>query len=205
MRPERVILIIQPFARLTLAELLSRLSPGIRLVVFHQILEGVHALHSARPAPLVHRDLKLANIGIISYNDQTITIAILDYGQTIQAQLHSPAGGKAGTPGYQASKMQLQDHSTALDVWSCGIIGLRLFVPEWQHSPNERADFQKGVAMLGGHDPTMPRNLLAGPLAWEPNERISASDALLHPCFSSVANEPSSPTPPARKRHRQEA
>lgn len=203
-RSERVILIVQPFARLTLAELLPRLSPRLRLIVFHQILEGVNALHSACPAPFVHRDLKLANIGVVSYHDQSITIAILDYGQTIQIRPQDPIRGKAGTPGYQAPEMQLQIHGTALDIWSCGIIGLKIFVPEWRCSSNESTDFQKGVVTLRAHDPTVIQYLLARMLAWEPSERISASDALLHPCFSSITEEPGSPTFPPRKRHRPE-
>jgi serine/threonine protein kinase len=173
-------------------------------MAFYQILEGVHALHSAGSCPFIHRDLKLANIGVVSYNDKSIAIVILDYGQTIQVQAHSPTRGKAGTPGYQAPEMEHQVHSTSLDIWSCGIIGLRMFVPEWQHSSNVRADFEKGVARLGADDQTTPRYLVAQMVAWDPNQRISASDTLLHPCFSFVVKESSSPTLPGRKRHRQE-
>jgi hypothetical protein len=203
-RPERVVFIIQPFARLTLAELLPRLSAALRLVAFHQILEGVAAMHSAMPCPLVHRDLKLANIGVVSYNDQSIEIVILDYGQTIQIQPHGPVRGKAGTPGYQAPEMQNQVHGTSLDIWFCGIIGLRMFVPEWPHTSNVRADFEEGVVKLGVDDPATPRNLVAQMLAWEPTKRVSLSDALLHPCFSSIIKDSSSPTLVARKRNRQE-
>lgn len=79
-RPKRVIFIIQSLARLTVAELLPRLSPALKLIVFYQILEGLVAMHNARPCPLVHRDLKLANIGVVSYDDQNIAIVILNYG-----------------------------------------------------------------------------------------------------------------------------
>jgi serine/threonine protein kinase len=114
--PERVVLIIQPFARLTLAELLPHLSPALKAIAFYQILEGVHALHSAGSCSLIHRDLKLANIGVVSYNNMSIAIVILDFGQTIQVQTHSPTRGNAGTPGYQAPEMEHQVHSTSLDI-----------------------------------------------------------------------------------------
>lgn len=97
--------------------------------------------------------------------------------------------------------MQNQIHGTSLDNWSCGIIGLRIFVPEWPHSSNVRADFEGGVAKLGVDDQTMPRNLVSQMLAWDPAKRISVSDALSHPCFSSIITESSSTT---RKRHRPE-
>jgi hypothetical protein len=198
-RPERVVFIIQPFARLTLAELLPRLSPTLTLIVFHQILEGVDAMHHARPCPLVHRDLKLANIGVVSYNDQNITIVILDYGQTIQVQQHDPVRGKAGTPGYQAPEMQNQVHDTSLDIWSCGIIGLKMFVPEWPHSPNVRVDFEVGVATLGVDGQGTARSLVAQMLAWDHTKRISIADALFHSCFSCI-NKDSNPI--SLKRHR---
>jgi serine/threonine protein kinase len=79
----------------------------------------------------------------VSYTDQSIAIVILDYGQTIQVQPQNSIRGKAGTPGYQAPEMQYQVHGTSLDIWSCGIIGLRMFVPEWQHSSNVRVDFRE--------------------------------------------------------------
>jgi serine/threonine protein kinase len=202
--PERVVFIIEPFARLTLAELLPHLSPAFKVLAFYPILEGVHALHSAGSCPFIHRDLKLVNIGVVSYDDKSIAIVILDYGQTIQFQARSPTRGKAGTPRYQAPEMEHQVHSTPLDIWSYGIIGLRMFVPEWQHSSNVRAGFEKGVARLGADNQTIPRHLVAQMLAWDPNQRISAPDALLHPCFSSVIKESSSPILPDRKRHWQQ-
>jgi hypothetical protein len=205
-RPERVMFIIQPFARLTLTELLPKLSPDLKIMVFHQLLQGVHALHNANPFPLVHRDLKLSNIGVVSYDDHSIAVVILDYGQTIQAQSRKPIRGKAGTPGYQAPEMLHQIHGLALDIWSCGIIGLSMFVPEWQVSSNipVQADFQKGVGILKSHESTTPEHLIAQMLNWESDKRISAFDALLHPCFATVAKKPSSSDLSAGKRYREE-
>ncbi|KFY27450.1 hypothetical protein V491_00903 [Pseudogymnoascus sp. VKM F-3775] len=120
-RPERVIFIIQPFARLTLTEMLLKLSPDLKIMVFHQLLQGVHALHNTSPSPLVHRDLKLSNIGVVSYDERSIAVVILDYGQTVQVHSLKPIRGKAGTPGYQAPGMLHQVHDVGLDIWSCGI------------------------------------------------------------------------------------
>ena len=204
-RPERVIFIIQPIARLTLTELLPKLSPDLKIMAFHQILQGVHALHKASPFSLLHRDLKLSNIGIVSYNDHSIAVVILDYGQTIQVQSHRPVSGKAGTRGYQAPEMPYQVHDLALDIWSCGIIGLRMIVPEWQASAIPvQADFHKGVGILDSHESTTPKHLIAQMLTWEPSKRISASDALFHPCFAAVAKKLSSSNLPVGKRHRED-
>lgn len=172
-------------------------------MAFHQLLQGVHALHNANPFPLLHRDLKLSNIGVISYDDYSLAVVILDYGQTIQAQPHRPIRGKAGTRGYQAPEMLHQIHDPALDIWSCGIIGLKMFVPEWQVSAIPvQADFHKGLGILNSYESTTPEHLIAQMLTWESDKRISASDALLHPCFATVAKKPSSLDLPAGKRPR---
>jgi serine/threonine protein kinase len=158
-RPERVIFIIQPFARLTLTELLPKLSPDLKIMAFYQLLQGVHALHNANPFPLLHRDLKLSNIGVVSYDDRSIAVVILDYGQTIQAQPHRPMRGKAGTRGYQAPEMPHQIHDLALDIWSCGIIGLRMFVQV--PAIPVQADFHQGVGILNSHELTATEHLIA--------------------------------------------
>jgi len=189
-----VILIIQPFARLALTELLPKLSAQSRLSIFYQILQGVHALHVANPFPLIHRDLKLSNVGVVSYSDHNIIVVILDYGQTIQAQMNSQIGGKAGTPGYQAPEMLQQIHGRALDIWSCEIIGLRMFVPEWPFSCRDpdQAEFQRGMEMLQSQGSTSSEHLVSQMLIWEPDKDISAFDALLHPCFTTLVKELSS-------------
>ena len=65
-------------------------------------------------------------------------------------------------------------------------------------------DFQEGVAMLGADNKYTPRNLLSQMLAWEPDERISASQALTHPCFSPLLEVSTSSTLLACERHRKE-
>ncbi len=101
--------------------------------------------------------------------------------------------------------MSHQIHDPALDIWSCGIIGLRMFVPEWQVSAIPiQADFHKGVEILNSHESTTPEHLIAQMLIWESEKRISASDALLHPCFSTLVKRPSSSDLPAGKRLRED-
>ncbi|KAH6706374.1 hypothetical protein BKA61DRAFT_679555 [Leptodontidium sp. MPI-SDFR-AT-0119] len=97
--------------------------------------------------------------------------------------------------------MPNQIHGPALDIWSCGIIGLRMFVPEWQVSVIPvQADFHKGVGALNSHESTTSEHLIGQMLAWEYDKRISASVALLHPCFATVVKKPSSSDLPVGKR-----
>lgn len=116
------------------------------------------------------------------------------------------AGGEGGDDGEdQAPEMLHQVHDVGLDIWSCGIIGLRMFVPEWQVSSNipVQADFQKGVGILKACESATPEHLISQMLEWESDERISVSDALLHPCSATIAIKPSSTDLPAGKRYRE--
>jgi len=60
-RPERIALICAPYARFSLQELLPRIHEDLRLLSLHQVLQGIHLLHTAG---FIHRDLKPSNIGI---------------------------------------------------------------------------------------------------------------------------------------------
>jgi serine/threonine protein kinase len=200
-RLERVIFIIQHFARLTLTELLPKLSPDLKIMAFHQLLQGVHALYNAKPFLLLHRDLKLSNIGVVSYDDYSIVVVI---GQTIQAQPHKPIGGKAGTRGYQAPEMPHQIHDPARylvlrNYWSQNVCSR---VAGFCHPHSSRFAQRSGNTEPARS--TTPEHLIAQMLIWESGKRISASDALLHPCFATVVKRPSSLDLPAGKRIRED-
>lgn len=78
--------------------------------MFYQLLLGVHALHDASPHSLVHRDLKLSNISVVSYDERSIAVVILDYGQTVQVHSQRPIGEIAATPEDEALEMLHQVH-----------------------------------------------------------------------------------------------
>lgn len=101
--------------------------------------------------------------------------------------------------------MPHQIHDLALDIWSCGIIGLRMFVLEWQVSAIPiQADFHKGVGILNSHESTTPEHLIAQMLIWESEKRISAFDTLLYPCFATLVKRLSSLDLLASKRLRED-
>lgn len=122
-RPERLLLIVKPYARFNLKEIMSNIPYEVRLEAFRQLLEGVNALHSAEPIGFIHRDLKPANMGVVNLSQSKIEIVILDYGQTVHAISCNPADGSAGSPAYRAPEMENQIYGAAVDIWACGVIG----------------------------------------------------------------------------------
>lgn len=208
-RPETVLLVFQPYARLSLHDLLlSKISTNSCLIL-RQLLEGVHALHSAG---FIHRDIKPANIGVVQFEGQNIDIVILDYGQTIAKRIWNTRDGHAGTSGYQAPEMLLenQEYGSSVDIWACAIVGLKLFAPgvkRWTDPHKDEIYIRNLIALMGEMDSGLPQHLLGQMLCWEPAKRISAADALLHPCFSSMLISPpagdiTDSTPPYPKRIR---
>jgi WNK lysine deficient protein kinase len=75
-----------------------------------EILKGLEYLHSQKPDPIVHRDLKCDNIFINSHKGN---IMIGDLGYASILSNHSK-GSVLGTPEYMAPEV-LEEHYTSLD------------------------------------------------------------------------------------------
>jgi serine/threonine protein kinase len=79
-----------------------------------------------------------------------------------------------GTKGYLAPEMEHRTYSLRVDIWPMGVVGFKLFVsarPQGWHVP------------LCSQDGNSVENLLGRTPEWDPEERISASVALNHPCL----------------------
>ena len=179
-RAQRVVFIVQPYAKLNLADVLRLgLSRELRLKGLYQILEGLQALHNRVPFPIIHRDIKPHNIGVVKFDKDLgiIEIVILDFGLSVEDQLESVGDmqwGMLGTQGYMAPELAYAPHSPAMDIWSCGIIAQQMF-------PVVQA---LGPGLLShANNPTMPEHLTAQMLQLNPLVRVTANEALLHDCF----------------------
>lgn len=203
-------IIFQPFARSTLAESLPKITIPMRLVAFRQILQGMLALHNAG---LIHRDLKLANIGVIDYPEQgvldyseQINTVILDYGQTVCQRECDPIPRRIGTIPYLAPEMELKKYGNGVDIWALGVVGYQMFITEgklrWNHVVKDKKSFDPEFALLQKKSSSTIENLLSRMLAWEPAERISAQSALSHAAFSNLTQDHDVIPQPGQKRTR---
>lgn len=87
-------------------------------------LQGIHYLHSLKPNPIIHRDIKSANILIT----EDLTIKIADFGVSDELS-HTICARNTiiGTPFWMAPEVITgADYNTSADIWSLGITVLEM-------------------------------------------------------------------------------
>ncbi|KAM0123320.1 hypothetical protein ACHAP3_011223 [Botrytis cinerea] len=114
--PEKMFIVVQPLALATLHDILDQLRREHKLHAFCQALKGLELMH-AQDHPLIHRDIKLVNIGLVSWK------------------------AEGDIPGYQAPEMTRIQNNKFLDQWSVGIVGLNMFcegLGRYRNAPSQR-------------------------------------------------------------------
>lgn len=168
-----------------------------------QVLAGVHYLHSLG---VVHRDLKLDNILIAGSIEQG-EIKLADFGLSALVRIDEDGydaeeSGKRkrynllkdmwGTKEYFAPEVVEQAYGPQADVWAVGCVMYEMLTGEQAFPVKEHDTEHKfyGRIARGEYDLKKPvlqrvspeaKELLKGMLAVDPNNRLSASECLLHP------------------------
>ncbi|KAI9730219.1 MAG: hypothetical protein M1834_005983 [Cirrosporium novae-zelandiae] len=188
-RPERVHLIWKPLARETL-DVAKTLTRNTSLCLFQQALEGINELHRHN---IIHRDVKPANLGIVSYT--VPQIVIFDFGQAIKQAEVKSTPGYIGTIPYLAPEMQVKGevYTNRVDIWALGVVGFQLFVTRgrspWRSLLLEKSRYQDAVKVLHDAPDDSIENLLYRMLEWDQSQRISAKEALEHSCFKNCGTD----------------
>ncbi|CAE7859711.1 Chek2 [Symbiodinium microadriaticum] len=105
------------------------ISNAIVLAYFHQIVQGVEALHSSG---IIHTDLKPEN-AMLSCRDGKCFASVIDLGLGCEPNVTGSCG-KTGTPSYLAPEVWKEQPRSALtspmrDVWSLGVMLYLLAYP----------------------------------------------------------------------------
>ncbi|CAM4870006.1 unnamed protein product [Rotaria socialis] len=194
---------------LTAVNTMNKYSEHDVALMLSQIASALKYLHSL---DIVHRDVKLDNILMTNYPDQSVTLKLADFGLALCLSDQTPivaANGDnlCGTPMYMAPEViQNRDYRVENDMWSLGVIAFTLLsgmAPfKGEHDEDILADVTNTTIDYG----LLPkissecRDALTMMLERDPKRRINASELLQHPWIRRVIqkqmepiNEPQSP------------
>lgn len=154
------------------------------------ILELLDVLGYLHDMSIVHRDLKPENL-LLKSNESDSELKLADFGFAAVCQGENRKT-QCGTPGYVAPEIVLgQKYGVQTDMWSCGVI---LFILIGGYPPfygnNPQQVFQDIVSanytfMPEVWDVVSPdaKDLIVKMLTLDPNQRITARQAMRHPWF----------------------
>ncbi|KAJ5080104.1 serine/threonine-protein kinase fhke-related [Anaeramoeba ignava] len=171
----------------------STLNEEEALFLFYQILTAISYLHKNG---IAHRDLKPENI--LLKKDSTPHIKITDFGISKVVNEQKLMKTICGTPLYLAPEMLIypdQGYTFAVDMWSAGIILYQLLTGvtpfNFSFFPNTPFEIQSFYSKIDFDSNSLPKisdsakDLVRNLLKVNPNQRLTADQALNHPWIKS--------------------
>jgi len=181
----------------------TRFNEGDAAVVMQQMLRAVFYLHEQN---ICHRDLKPENF--LFHNGDPIegnVLKLIDFGLSRKFNDGEPMSTKAGTPFYVAPEVLTGRYGHRVDLWSAGVIMYILLCG----SPPFSGKNQKEVlaSVMKGRLRFHPRawagisqdakELVSSLVKAEPESRLNAGQALMHPWIRNRAPQALARMPPA--------
>ncbi|EEB07168.1 CAMK/CAMK1 protein kinase [Schizosaccharomyces japonicus yFS275] len=156
--------------------------------IIRQLVSAVAYIHKNG---IVHRDLKPENV-LLECRDDYTNLWIADFGlaNILNEESRGVLHTMCGTPGYMAPECIRQlGHAQPVDLWSIGVITYLLIAG---FAPFERQTPALEMRAVLKSDYTFPsdvfqnisdecKNFIKSCLVQNPNDRITAEDALRHP------------------------
>ena len=157
--------------------------------VLYQILSAINHCHANH---IIHRDLKPENVLIVDKDKNDFPrIKICDFGTSQIFEKGKAQRKTLGSPYYLAPEIYGKNYNEKCDLWSCGIILYILLSARPPFGGEEDEEIIESV-QSGRYDLESPPfnnlsynclDLLKKLLTIEPNQRISAQEALEHKWF----------------------
>ncbi|KAL9003791.1 MAG: hypothetical protein Q9188_003354 [Gyalolechia gomerana] len=158
-------------------------------------LQGLLALHNRG---YIHRDVHRGNLFVMALQPPRAVLG--DFGKTIKATSDdNPHLGPAPTRAPEVDGKR--QYGNQIDIWSLGIAIIEILFTDLQ-GPGVKVTKQWHATALNclnalsrsGVSEELVADLVRSMLMWEPADRISAAEALQHPCFLSPDPSPVQPS-----------
>jgi len=163
--------------------------------VMYQIFSAVNYCHKMH---IVHRDLKPENILIVGKDREGLpTIKICDFGTSKMFEKGAVQRKLVGSSYYIAPEVLKKHYNEKCDVWSCGVIMYILLSARPPFGGEDDNEIMERVS-TGKYDLESPPfnklsknslDLIKRLLTMDPDQRISAEQALNHPWFKEFKSQ----------------
>lgn len=165
----------------------NKLSEFQVIYIMFQIFSAMNYCHKMK---ILHRDLKPDNILIKKNQDGLCRVKICDFGTSAIFKKGEKQNEIIGTLCYMAPEVLNQEYNQKCDLWSCGVImyilltGKRPFIGRDDDQIIEKILFNSYNETLLKKYNKYTKDLLRKLLEKNPENRISAEEALNHKVFS---------------------
>jgi len=197
-RKNQVVFITELMPSGTLTDYIEK-SPEIKLRVIKswckQILHGLHYLHTQDP-PIIHRDIKCANIFINGTTEGEVKIGDLGLATFC---LKKDALSVIGTPEFMAPEYYNEMYTTSVDIWAFGMAMIEMVTKQFPYAECDNVGqiFKK---VSGGVRPQQLEMILDPEVKdfinlclADENKRPTAAQLLEHPFFVSDGENDNNP------------
>jgi len=162
------------------------------MLIMKQILSALAYIHARK---IMHRDIKPENLLLKSADDLRVTL--IDWGFAVKYDPKVKNSSIVGTPYYISPEVLAGKYAMECDVWSAGVLMYILLCasPPFNGANNEKIlasvraaqfSFNKSV---WNNVSALAKNLISKMLTFDPEKRITASQALNHGWFRSAVPE----------------
>lgn len=157
----------------------SELDAAIVMKSIFSALQHLHVEHN-----MAHRDIKPENI-LLSHLDNDLNVKLADFGTAVRLPGRRRAHSYTGSPQYMAPEVCATlngldmgaGYDQACDMWSCGVV---LYILVCQGMPFSTDNLDSVDGALDEEEATacMQRNIQMGRYSMDPCERLGLSDAV---------------------------
>ena len=162
----------------------NKISPQLVASILKDVISAIYYLHHMNP-PIIHRDIKPENILI----NNEMKAKLTDFGWSNYLDTFSKRTTMCGTPVYLAPELvNNTGHDHRVDIWCIGVLMFELLTghPPWMGEDVQTLKYNISRMKINWQKHMDPDavDLIKKILRYNPEERISLRNMLIHPFFT---------------------